>query len=248
MADAPSTWNLLRVAPCRACGRPAAEGCACGWCGERAPIAPSSLADLLLFAIGLMLCGIGDFHGPGADALAAAHLAPLLSVLSALAGWAVAEPLRETPSGRFRALPAAALAAGAAALAAKLAPVDWTGTAWLFPAAVLAALLLAPAPLPPVPAPTTPGRLAQRFTPPLLLAAAMLAIFVWSFATTGPTALSLLGLAAFLCALGRRLRRPALLLVPAAACLGVIAPDPGVFALGVVATGAAALISSTKSP
>ncbi len=238
----PDRWNLLRVEPCRACGRPAAEGCDCGWCGERAPIAKDSLADLLLAAIGLILCGIGDFQGPGADALAARHLAPLLSVLSALAGWAVAEPLRETPSDRFRALPAAALAAGAAALAAKLAPIDWTETAWLFPAAVLATLLLAPAPLPPVPASTTLRRLAQRFHAAMLFAAAMLAVFVWSFVTTGPTALTLLGFAAFLCALGRRLRRPSVLLVPAAFCLAPIAPDPGAFALGLVATGLAGLL------
>ena len=30
----PDRWNLLRVSPCRACGRPVAEGCACGWCGD----------------------------------------------------------------------------------------------------------------------------------------------------------------------------------------------------------------------
>lgn len=244
----PDRWNLLRLAPCRACGRPAAEGCACGWCGEQAPVAGPSLPDILLAGIGLVLLGVGDFHGPGADAMAAAHLAPLLSVLSALAGWALAEPLRETPDGRFSALPAAALAAGAAALAAKLAPGGWPVPAWTFPAAVLAALLLLPAPLPPVPASSTLLRLAQRFNLALLFAAALLMTFTWAFATTGPTALSLLGFASFLCALGRRLRRPAELLVPAALLLAPAAADPGAFALAIAAAGLVSRPWSKKSP
>lgn len=244
----PDRWNLLRVSPCRACGRPAAEGCACGWCGERAPLAGPSLADILLAALGLVLLAVGDHHGPGVDAMAAEHLAPLLSVFSALAGWSIAEPLRGTPDGRFRALPAAALAAGAAALAAKLAPDGWPVPAWALPAAVLAALLLLPAPLPPVPASTMPRRLAQRFHAALPFAAALLAVFVWSFATTGPTALTLLGFASFLCALGRRMRRPAALLVPAALLLAPSAADPGAFALGIAATGLVSLLWSTRSP
>lgn len=239
-------WNLLRVEPCRACGRPTAEMCACGWCGEQAPLSGSTLFDILLVFLGVVLISIGDNLGPGADTMAAAHLAPLLSILSALAGWAVAEPLRDTPDGRFRALPTAALAAAAAALAAKLAPDGWLVPAWAFPAAVLAALLLLPAPLPPVPASTTLRRLAQRFHAALLFAAALLAVFVWSFATTGPTALSFLGLAAFLCAIGRRMCRPAALLVPAAFFLAPVAHDPGAFALAVAATGFAGLFGRPR--
>lgn len=249
MADAPSAWNLLRVAPCRACGRPAAEGCACGWCGEQAPIAGPTLADIMLIAVGLVLLGTIDYAGPGADTLAgAARLAPIPCILSALAGWLFAEPLRETPDGRFRALPAAALAAGAAAFAAKLAPDGWPFPPWAFPAAALAALLLWPAPLPPVPAATTLLRLLQRFNLPRLFGAALMAAFAWAFATFGPTPPALLGFAAFLCALGRRMRRPAALLVPAALLLAPSAADPGAFALGIAATGLASLISSTKSP
>ncbi|MBQ3810505.1 MAG: hypothetical protein II839_06760, partial [Kiritimatiellae bacterium] len=105
----PDRWNLLRVSPCRACGRPAAEGCTCGWCGEQAPVAGPSFADIALVTVGLVLLGTIDDPSLGVD------------TDSVLAGWLVAEPLRETPDGRFRTLPAAALAAGAAALAAKLA-------------------------------------------------------------------------------------------------------------------------------
>lgn len=239
MTDEPALWNLLRIAPCRACGRPAAEGCACGWCGEKAPVAAASHADVLLAGLGLMLLGLGDFHGPGADAMAAAHLAPLLSVLSALAGWAVVEPLCGTAPARPLAAPAAALAAGLAALTARLAPGPlWP--AWTAPAAALAVLLLVPAPLPPVPAASRRGRLAQRFHAVFLFAAAVFATFAWSFAATGPTALSLLGFGAFLCALGRRMRRPGAFLAAAAALVAPLAADPSAFALGAVAAAAAA--------
>ena len=235
MTDGPDRWNLLRVVPCRACGRPAAEGCACGWCGERAPLSPKSHADILFFFSGLVLLCVGDTNGPGADAWAAAHLAPMLSVLSAIAGLCVAGPLRGTSGGRSPALPFAALAAGLAALAAKLAPPARLPAPWFFPAAVLAVLLLLPAPLPPVPAATARGRLAQRFSAPLVLAAAELAVSAWSFAATGPTALSHLGLACVLSAVGSRLRRPGALLAPAAFFLAFPAPDPGAFALAVAA-------------
>lgn len=238
VTDATPPWNLLRVAPCRACGRPAAELCACGWCGERAPLSPASHADILVFSVGLVLLCVADANGPDADAWAAVHLRPLGSVLAALAGWCVAEPLRGASGWRSPALPAAALAAGLAALAAKLAPPAWLPAPWLFPAAALAALLLLPAPLPPVPAATARGRLAQRFSAPLLFAAAGLAAFVWSFATTGPTALSHLGLACVVFAVGSRLRRPGALLVPAAFFLALSAPEPGAFALAAAAVAA----------
>ena len=243
-------WNLLRIEPCRACGRPAAEGCACGWCGERAPVSPHSLGHVLLFGLGLILVAVGDRAGPEADSLAAAHLAPLLSVLSALAGFWVAAPLRGTPDGR-RALPAAALAAGAAALAAKLAPPEWTGTAadaaWAVPAAIAAGLLLLPAPLPPVPAPTAIGRLGQRFNMPLLFAAALFATFAWAFAEQGPHSFFLLGFAVSAGALGLRLRRPAPLLVAVACWLPLVAADPAAAALGVVASGFARSLTG-RSP
>lgn len=232
----PDRWNLLRVSPCRACGRPVAEGCACGWCGEQAPVAGPSLADIALVTVGLVLLGTIDDPSLGVD------------TDSVLAGWLVAEPLRETPDGRFRTLPAAALAAGAAALAAKLAPDGWPVPPWAFPATALAALLLVPAPLPPVPAATTLLRLLQRFNLPRLSGAALMAAFVWAFATYGTTPFALLGLAFCLCALGRRMRRPAALLVPAALCLAPDASNPGAFALGIAATGLVSLLWSTRSP
>ncbi|MBQ9727878.1 MAG: hypothetical protein IJV65_10310 [Kiritimatiellae bacterium] len=242
MTEGPDKWNLLRVAPCRACGRPAAEGCACGWCGERAPVAPASHADLLFFGIGVVALAVGDANGPAADIALAAPLRPILPVLSALSGWCAAEPLRAARRGNPAAAPVAALAAGAAALLAKLAPAALPPP-WFFPAAVLAALALLPAPLPPVPAATARGRLAQRFSVPLLAAAAFLATCAWSFAATGPTALSHLGLGAALCALGRRMRRPAALLVPAAFFLALSAADPGAFALAVAAAAAGAALA-----
>ena len=99
-----------------------------------------------------------------------------------------------------------------------------------------------------VPASSTLLRLAQRFNLALLFAAALMTAFVGAFATYGTTPFALLGLAFCLCALGRRMRRPAALLVPAALCLAPAASNPGAFALAVAATGLFSLLWSTRSP
>lgn len=235
----PDRWNLLLVESCRACGRPAAELCDCPWCGEAAPVSPRSHGAILLLAFGLVLLALGGRFGAGFGAPA-----PVSSVLAALAGWLVAAPLRESENGRSVALPAAALAAGLVALAAARQPAlraAAAGGLWLFPLAVAACLAAVPAPLPPVPGATVRARLAQRFAPPLLVAAPVLAVSAWTLRVAGSGILPFLGLACILRALGSRLRGPAVLLVPAAACLAPAAPDPAAFALAVAAAGLGAL-------
>ena len=241
-------WNLLRGEPCRACGRPAAEGTPCPWCGERAPIALASRNEAVPALCGVLCCflaaAIGGLPTGPRDR-------PFLIALAALCGAAAAMTVRDAPAARGSparrpVLAALALAAGLLALAAKLAAPAWrglaealAGAAWALPLAILAALLLRPAPLPPVPAATLRGRLAQRFGPPLLVAGLPLALCAAAFALAGEaTPLGVLGFAAVLWPLGLRLRRPAPLGAAMVALLSPLVADPAAFALGFVLAAA----------
>lgn len=241
-------WNLLRVEPCRACGRPAAEGMPCAWCGERAPIALASRNEAIPAFCGVLCCFLAVTIGAMPTG---PRDQPFLIVLAALCGAGAAMTVRDAPVLRESplrrpALAVLALAAGLLALAAKLFAPAWRGlaetladAAWLVPLAVLAALLLHPAPLPPVPAATLRGRLAQRFGPPLLVAGLPLALCAAAFAFAGSaTPLAVLGLVAVLWPLGVRLRRPEPLCAALVALLPPLVADPAAFALGFVLAAA----------
>ena len=237
----PDRWNLLRVAPCRACGRPAAEGAPCAWCGERAPLCAATAADIRFALAGILLClasiAFADLPWGPKDR-------PMAALLSALSGAAIALPA----TGRGHcAIPITALAAGLLALASRFVAPAWRETAadfsvaaWTVPLSVLVVLLLFPAPLPPIPAETRYGRFAQRFLPVLAVAGWPLGLCAAALAAAGcANPFAVLGLAVVLWRLGERLRKPAALAVPAAFALQILCPDPAAFALGLVAAAAA---------